>query len=197
MKRIIYSLLALTLFLTGAMATQGAEKYEQYLNSIKTLSGDFSQTNSRGQSAQGKIQISRPGRMRLSYAPPSSLLIVADGTWLVTKDIQADEVNYVSLENTPAAFILRPHVQFSGDVIITSIVPKDNNTTEISLIRAEDPEAGYITLIFQDNPISLKGWRVTDAQGETRVVLSNVQPNVHLPQGLFQIERPNLIQRIF
>lgn len=197
MKKIIYSLFVLTLSLTGAMAVEGTEKYESYLNEIKTLSGTFNQINSRGQTAQGEIQISRPGKMRLSYAPPSNLLIVANGKWLVTKDPLADEVNYVSLENTPAAFILRPQVRFNGDVAVTNIVPKDDGTTEISLIRTEDPEAGYITLIFEDNPISLKGWRITDAQGETRVMLSNMRSNIQLPAGIFQIESPNLIQRIF
>lgn len=190
--------MALCLSLKSAMAAEGTEKYENYLNGLKTLAGDFTQVDSQGKTAQGKIQISRPGRMRLSYDPPSSLLIVADGKWLITKDTQADEVNYVSLENTPAAFILRPQVRFSGDAAITSIVPNDNGTTEISLIRTEDPDAGYITLVFQDNPVSLKEWSVVDAQAiKTRVVLSNIQSNIQLPPGLFYIERPNLIQQIF
>lgn len=198
MKKIIYALFALSLVPVGAMATEGTEKYEAYLNGLKTLAGDFTQINSRGQTAQGKIQISRPGKMRLAYSPPSSLLIVADGKWLITKDKQADEINYVSLENTPAAFILRPHVRFSGDVAITSIVPKDDNTTEISLVRRDDPDAGYITLVFQDNPVELKEWSVVDAQGvTTRVVLSNIQSNIQLPAGLFHIESPNLLQQIF
>ena len=197
MKKVFYTLIALSLSIKAAMAMESTAKYENYLNGIKTLAGDFTQISNKGHRAQGKIQISRPGKMRLAYTPPSYLLIVADGKWLITKDRQADEVNYVSLENTPAAFILRPRVRFSGDVAITSVVPIDNNTTEISLIRREDPDAGYITLIFQDNPIELKGWRVTDPQGETQVVLSNMQANIQLPGGLFHIESPNLFQQIF
>src|SRR3990167_1429141 len=198
MKKLIYTFIALSLSLKGAMAMEGTEKYENYLNALKTLAGDFTQINSQGNTAQGKIQISRPGKMRLSYNAPSSLLIVADGKWLITKDTQADEINNVSLENTPAAFILRPHVRFGGDVAITNIIPKDNNTTEISLIRTEDPDAGYITLVFQDNPVALKEWSVIDAQGvETRVALSNLKSNVQLPANLFHFETPNLIQQIF
>lgn len=196
----IYMIIALILSLKGvvAMESKGTERYENYLNNLKTLSGDFTQINSKGQQAEGKIQISRPGKMRLSYKPPSSLLIVADGKWLITKDTQADEVNYVSLDNTPAAFILRPHIHFSGDVAITNIIPRENNTTEISLVRRDEPESGYITLVFQDNPVSLKEWSVVDAQGiETRVVLSNIQSNIQLPENLFYIESPNLIQQIF
>lgn len=198
MKKLFYTFMTLSFFLKGAFAMEGTQKYENYLNSVQTLSGDFTQINSRGQTSTGKIQISRPGKMRLTYNPPSGLLIVADGKWLITYDRQADEVNYVSLENTPAAFILRPQVRFSGDVAITQIIPKQDNTTEISLIRTDDPDSGYITLVFEDNPVSLKEWSVMDAQGiTTRVVLSNMQTNVQLPAGLFHIESPNLIQQIF
>jgi len=198
MKTLFYIFMSLSLCLKGAFAAVDTQKYENYLNSLKTLSGDFSQSNSQGQTSTGKIQISRPGKMRLTYNPPSNLLIVADGKWLITYDRQADDVNYVSLENTPAAFILRPQVRFSGDVAITHIIPKEDNTTEISLIRRDDPEAGYITLVFEDDPIALKEWSVIDAQGiTTRVVLSNVETNIQLPEGLFHIESPNLIQQIF
>jgi outer membrane lipoprotein-sorting protein len=183
--------------LTNVYATHDPKAYEDYLNSLKTLSGEFSQVNSKGQKATGTIQISRPGKMRLTYDPPSPLLIVSNGKWLITYDRQADDVNYVSLENTPAAFILRPNIRFSGDVAITGVEPKEGETA-ISLVRKEEPEAGYITLVFNDDPISLKEWSVIDAQGiETRVSLSKLQQNIKLPADLFKIESPNLLQQIF
>jgi outer membrane lipoprotein-sorting protein len=197
LRQIAYGLITLALCLKSAIAVEETQKYENYLNSVKTLSGQFTQVNSKGQKATGLIQISRPGKMRLTYNPPSPLLIVADGKWLITKDREADEVNYSSLDKTPAAFILRPHIRFSGDVEVTNIVPK-GETTEISLIRKEEPDAGYITLVFNDNPIALREWSVIDPQGiETRVLLSQLQENVNLPAGLFKIDSPNLLQQIF
>lgn len=197
MKLFAYTLTILSLSLVNVLASEDTQNYERYLNALKTLSGDFTQTNSKGSTVTGTIQISRPGKMRLTYNSPSSLLIVANGKWLITKDTESDQVDYVSLDKTPAAFILRPHIRFSGDVEITNVVPK-GELTEISLIRKEEPDAGYITLVFQDNPIALKEWSVIDAQGvETRVTLSNLKSNVQLPADLFQFETPNLIQQIF
>jgi len=178
-------------------AAPETQKYENYLNSLKTLSGEFIQVNSKGQKASGTIQISRPGKMRLDYNPPSSLLIVSDGKWLITYDKEAQETSYVSLENTPASFILRPHIRFSGDVAVIGIVPKGEET-EISLVRKDEPDTGYLSLVFKEHPVSLKEWSVVDAQGvETRVGLSNIQTNIKLPPELFMIESPNLIQQIF
>lgn len=197
MKKVIFTLIILVLSLKSVAALEETQKYEDYLNALKTLEGEFTQISSKGQTLTGIIQIFRPGRMRLTYNPPSSLLIVADGKWLITKDREADEVDYTSLEKTPAAFILRPHVRFSGDVEVTNVVPRDE-TTEVSLIRKEEPDAGYITLVFKDNPVALKEWSIIDSQGiETRVILSKVQTNVDLPSGLFHIKKPNLLQQIF
>ncbi len=196
-KKIACTLVILGLSLKSANALTQTQQYEDYLNALKTLSGEFTQINNNGQTVTGRIEISRPGKMRLTYNPPSSLLIVADGKWLITKDTAADQVDYVSLDKTPAAFILSPHINFDRDVQITSIVPKDE-TTEISLIRKEEPDAGHITLVFQEDPVALKAWSVTDAQGaETRVILSETQLNVPLDPNQFFIESPNLIQQIF
>lgn len=189
--------ICLGLFSQTAQAKNNTADYERYLNSITTLSGNFRQTNSKGHRAEGVIKISRPGKMRLDYGPPSPLLIVADGKWLITYDKEQDEVNYLTLDKTPASFILRPHIQFGGDVTVTSFIPK-GATTEISLVRTEDPDAGYITLVFDNKPISLKEWTIVDPQGvETTVQLSRLQPNVKLPAEIFRINSPTLIQRLF
>ncbi len=196
-KKIAYILIVLSLSFKNAIALEATQQYENYLNELQTLTGNFTQISSKGQTVTGTIQISRPGKMRLTYAPPSSLLIVADGKWLITMDTAADQVDYVSLDKTPAAFILSPNVNFNRDVEVTNIVPK-NGTTEISLIRKEEPEAGYITLVFQENPLALKEWSIIDPQGaETRVVLSKTELNVPLDPGLFFVKSPSLIQQIF
>lgn len=192
---ILFSILGF--FVGHTSAFTEIQQYENYLNEVKTLSGNFTQINSKGQTVTGTIQISRPGKMRLTYNPPSSLVIVADGKWLITKDREADQVDYISLDKTPAAFILKSHIKFSGDVEVTNVVPKEN-ATEVSLIRKEDPEAGSINLVFQESPVALKEWSVVDAQGiETRVILSNIKSNVQLSPTLFAIESPSIIQQIF
>lgn len=197
LKKIFLSLVIFGLDLEVACAFEGARKFENYLNSLKTLSGNFTQVNSKGGVQTGQIQISRPGKMRLTYNPPSSLLIVADGKWLITYDKDADQVDYVSLENTPAAFILSPQVRFSGDVEVTNIISKGTKT-EVSLIRKDEPDSGYITLVFEDDPMALKEWSVVDPQGiTTRVILSQVQQDIPLSPALFKIQNPSLLQQIF
>lgn len=197
MKNIFAVLLCFLFSLSLAKAEEDTKKYEDYLNSLKTLEGTFTQTNSKGHKSHGKVYISRPGKMRLTYHPPSSLLIVADGKWLVTYDRENEDINYVSLDNTPAALILRPHVCFTGDVAITSVVRRED-TTEISLVRRAEADMGTLSLVFTHSPITLKEWSVIDNQGiETRVKLSALKANKPVSPLLFKIESPNLMQQIF
>lgn len=197
MKIALYAFLMVSLFLRIAIAHDETKKYEDYLNEIKTLSGDFTQVNNKGCEATGKIEISRPGKMRLTYNPPSSLLIIANGEWLMTLDQEANEVDYTSLDKTPAVFVLRPHIQFHEDLEVTNLIPK-GDITEISLMSKEAQDIGTLTLIFRNNPITLEGWRILDAQGvETRVMLSRVKTNINLSSERFMIKDPSLMQQIF
>lgn len=172
--------------------------YETYLNNMKTLTGDFKQTASNGTIHSGKLHLSRPGKMRLNYNPPSPLLVVADGEWLITYDKELDETNYVSLENTPAEFILRPHIEFGDDVKVLSVVPQNEDTLAITLAKADNMEEGQITLVFDTNPVSLREWTVIDGQGaQTQVVLSNLQLNTAVSDSLFKFNKPNLAEKLF
>jgi len=188
----------LLLLTTSLCAHPDVRKYESYLNGLKTLSGTFTQNAPGGTPLTGDIQIWRPGRMRLDYHAPAKLLIVADGTWVMTYDKDLEERNYVSLDNTPAAFILKDNIAFNDKSVgLTSVVEGDNQT-EISLIRKEDPDSGALTLVFQETPLALKEWSVIDPQGlETRVTLQGIKENISLKPGLFIFRTPNVAEQVF
>ena len=51
---------------------------QAYLNEIHTLKARFLQVSGNGAQAEGSAYLSRPGRLRLDYDPPSPLLVVAE-----------------------------------------------------------------------------------------------------------------------
>ena len=49
---------------------------------------------------------------------------------------------------------------------------KGKGTVRLTIERSEAPEDGSLTLVFEDNPLTLRQWSVRDAQGgETHVSL--------------------------
>lgn len=160
-------------------------RVEAYLNTITTLKAQFLQINAEGNIAKGAVYLRRPGRARFEYEPPAQILVVADGTWLVFHDKELDETTRLPLYSTPVSVLLQENVSFSGDVTVVS-VEKQANTLRINLIDADEPEEGGITLVFESNPLKLRKWLVTDAQGNTTSIsLSDMERGVKIKPELF------------
>lgn len=160
-------------------------RVEAYLNGIKSFKGRFLQVGPDGGIAQGQVFMRRPGNMRFQYDPPTPLLIVADGTWLVIWDKKLDQVDRVPLSSTPIDFLVQREVKLTGRVRVKS-VEKQTGLLALTVYDNDRKDDGEITLIFNAEPLDLRQWVVTDTQGlQTRVSLFEVESNIPLDIKLF------------
>lgn len=167
------------------------KRVEDYFNTIRTLKADFIQTFNDGRIAKGTLALARPGKMRLQYAPPNKDMLVADGAFVHVWDSQAKTSSSVPLGTSLADVILRDTFHFDGDIAVTQMRYYPS-MMEIDLVQKDSPAAGTLTLEFQDNPLVLRNWRVTDAQGlQTRVALLNEDVNSKIPSGTFYYRDPD------
>lgn len=166
------------------------KRAEEYLGGIKTMRSQFLQVSDDGSVARGTFSLSRPGRMRIDFDPPSQNFIVADGSFVYFWDAEIKEQSNAPIGSTMADFLLRPDLRLSGDVVVTK-VEKGPGAVEITLAQAKDPGLGRLTLVFEDRPYSLRKWRVLDAQGlTTEVALQNPEFGVSLDKDLFVFRNP-------
>jgi outer membrane lipoprotein-sorting protein len=142
---------------------------EDYLNGLHTLRARFTQTNADGTQDHGVMWLERPGRARIEYAPPTDVLVVADGTWLIYYDAELDQVSHVPIDTGPFRFLLEDHVNLSGDVAVTSLA-RSGGIARITLADPENPGEGRVTLVFEESPLKLRQWEVLDAQGFLTIV---------------------------
>ena len=156
-----------------------------YLNGIRTLQGRFVQIAPDGNVTQGDVFLRRPGRMRFKYDPPTPVLIVADGVWLVLWDKELDQVDRVPLSATPLAFLIRDEVSF-GDPIVIRKFDRQPSLLKVTVFDKRREDESEITLIFSDQPLTLRQWVVTDPQLlQTRVSLYDIETNIPLDIKLF------------
>jgi len=146
------------------------EKVQDYLNAISTLRARFMQVTSQGNFAQGEFMLARPGRMRIDYDPPVPVLIVSDGTLVMYKDEELDQLSYVPLSTLPASMFIGETVNFFGDDLLITDFEHEKGALRLTLQRSEDPMEGSLTLVFSTAPLALKKWSVIDAQGITTTV---------------------------
>jgi outer membrane lipoprotein-sorting protein len=169
---------------------------EAYLNSFTTMKARFTQIAPDGGLSEGSVYMRRPGRLRFEYDPPVPLLIVADRVWLILYDSQLDQVDRLPLWSTPISILVDDKVRLSEKVNVIGI-ERNPGALRITLEDKERPEEGQLTLVFTDDPIALRSWVVTDAQGlETTVALSAIETGVTLDPRLFVfLDKPEIPQK--
>ena len=160
-----------------------------YLNKIDTLQARFLQIDGRGGVAEGDLYVDRPGKMRLAYDPPTPILIVADGSYVIYVDLELGEPSYLDIDDTPAGFLLEPDWSFTDDDVIVKNILRQPGVIEITASRADDPSAGDLTFVFSDGPFELRQWRVKDTQSqEVTVTLFETKTGLAFDSNLFRYE---------
>lgn len=166
-------------------------RIENYLNQLKNISANFMQVDDQGGMMRGQIAIQRPGKMRVTYDPPSHDFIIADGSNVhIWNDDLKSQTN-VDQQSSLAEFVLRDPVRLADDVAITSF-KRFPAKLELTLVQADDPAAGELTLVFEDKPLLLRQWRVRDPQGHTTGVnLENERMDVSFDPHIFVFTPPS------
>ena len=142
--------------------------------------------------AEGRIILSRPGNMRIEYDPPVPVLMVASGFLFMFHDRDLLQTSYLPVSATPVAFLLEEKIELSGDVTITRF-ERGPASLRLTLIETGAEDAGSLTLTFEDAPLRLVKWQVTDAQGnDVEVALLEPKFGVEVDEDLFSLVDPAL-----
>ena len=166
------------------------QRAEDYFNSIDSIRAAFFQTSSEGGTAEGVFYLSRPGRLRIEYLPPTPVLIVGDGLLLHFHDTELGQVNDWPIFDTPLGALSADEVKFNEDLVVTGF-RRRSGALAITLVKREDPGLGSLTLYFSEAPMELKQWKVIDAQGlVTTVALFDAETNIALDNRLFVFDDP-------
>ena len=198
LKAICFALCATILFQVPAGATNkpipivlsdeqkaAVMRVNDYINSFTTLRGEFIQTSDKGQSVKGVVMLSKPGKIRFDYAPPSPLLIVSDGKWLTIKNKIKERGDQVPLKATPLRLIVAPKIDLLAETSVLSVEEADG-ITSLAIADKKDELGGYIVLIFDNNQNTLQQWIIVDGKGRrTTVQFANLEMDVQLNQKLF------------
>jgi outer membrane lipoprotein-sorting protein len=168
-------------------------KVQTHLSAVQSMTANFVQTDAKGRSARGTVQLKRPGRIRFQYSG-NDLLLVANGSRLYFLDYSVGQKSSWDLNKTPLGLLLSANPYINR---IAKIVPQSD--PRILLVRARDarrPEFGTLLLAFVRNPgapggLLLEGWTSIDAQNKrTTIKLDNQRYNVAVPESAFRFDEP-------
>lgn len=163
---------------------------EKYFNGVRSIKSDFYQVSQNGAAAEGTFLMKKPNKMRLKYTT-QPVEIVADGYYLIFHDKKLEQVTYLDLDDNPASLIMKDSLSFEKENLEIENVERENGLISLTVYRKNQPQTGKITLVFKDRPLTLKQWRVEDAQGvSTLVTLMDTDFNIPLEDALFKFKDP-------
>lgn len=169
----------------GAADASVINRVENYLNSITTLRASFLQVAPDGSVSEGMLYLARPGRVRIEYDPPATVLMVSDGARLIYLDREIGQVSELPLSSPLAQILLRKQISL-GDNLEVVGMERQAGVLRVTLAGKGDPGAGTVTLVFNDNPLALRQWLVRDGQGlVTRVTLMETWFGLPIDSALF------------
>lgn len=182
--------------LVAAAPTPSADlqQVQRHLQSLTTMTADFSQTDRNGRVLTGTLTLKQPGRIRFQYQQGVPFLIVADGGALTFIDYSVKQVQRWPVRNSPLGVLIDP----SRDIARYARVAPTANDRVLS-VEANDPrhpEYGRITLVFAREAsgpagLALQGWVALDSQGNrTTVRLSNQRFGVAVGDEQFRWNDP-------
>ena len=167
---------------TAADQQAVVREVEAYFNGIHTLEASFRQTAADGGVSTGKLFIDRNrDAMRFDYDPPSKVLLIAPGDWrLIFYDGSIQQVNVIPIGETPLGFLLSDKVDLNADVTVQAVEERPGEV-DVALVRTKEPDQGRVVLTLARDPLRLKSWAVTDAQGLTTVIeLEQIRTGIEL-----------------
>jgi outer membrane lipoprotein-sorting protein len=165
------------------------DKATAYLQGLGQVQGRFAQTDARGAVTHGTVMIKRPGKARFDYDAPSGLVVASDGHNVTVYDQRLKTFDRYPLGSTPLSLFLAKNVRLDQGVVITRVARVPGGFTLTARDGRKQAE-GQVTLTFSDDPLALREWTLTDAQGQTtRVSVEYLRPAT-LADSLFVIRDP-------
>ncbi len=166
------------------------EKISGFFNRFQTLTGQFTQIGPRGNVAYGVFYVSKPGKMRFEYHPPSPYLIVSDGTWLIIKNKKNQRTDYYPLSATPLKLVLSRKVDLANQAKILEVANK-NGWITLTLADKNRSVPGQLSLVYNEAKAAVEQWTIIDGQGRrTTITLSELATGGQHDEALFRVKRP-------
>ncbi len=141
-------------------------RVQAWLDHLHGLRARFLQTWPDNAVSEGVALFDPPGRLRLDYAPNDRMVLVASGGRIVVRDATVGSVTRMPARASTLGLLLDGRIELTGDRIRVTDVQQVPGRVQLTLVRAVNPGAGQLTLVFDDmaGGLVLSSLQATDAE---------------------------------
>ena len=187
MKKLFISVFLLFIFVSHAASNEIMTKISNNWNQIKSMSGDFQQTDTDGNISHGKFYFLKPHHSKFEYInKPEN--IVTNQRLIRIIDNDGYQIDSYPIGNNIIKKILSEEVQLSEDFDIRDIKLEDK-FYELSLFLDQETSAGRATFYFDKNNLDLKKWEILDEfENKTVLEFTKIKKNIFISKNLFVVK---------
>ena len=179
--------LALAMAIPAFAERISLNEISRYLNSLTTVTSEFTQVNPDGTISTGTVYIQRPGRVRFEYNNDRTLVLASGGNVAIFDGKSNSGPHQYPLSQTPLSIILDANINLSRANMVIGHT-EQNNATIVTAQDPQRPQNGNIQMVFS-SPTELRQWIVTDDTGaKTTVILGEMQKGGSIPASRFSIQ---------
>ncbi len=144
------------------------DRVQAWLDNLHGLRARFLQTWPDNAVSEGTALFDPPGRLRLDYAPNDRMVLVANDGRIVVSDAATGSVTRSPAHASALGLLLDGRIDLLGGGIRVTSVQQVPGRLQLTLVRAANPGAGQLTLVFDDTPsggLALSSLQALDAEG--------------------------------
>ncbi len=169
-----------------ANSNENRERIINYLENFFSLSSDFVQVNNSGDVLSGKLYVSRPGKFRIEYNQ-IPLILISDSKRLASINKELKNISFHSFDQLPVNVLLFRRLSVN-EIKILNLVESEN-TLSIDVVNSKFEDKGFINIIFEIRPFSMKKWTIfKNDRTKTEVFFDSLILDRKLSPKLFDIE---------
>ncbi len=184
-KKLTSSILMLLLLETQAFAGQSFVQINEFLNSFQNLQADFSQVDSEGEMASGKIFIQKPGKIKISYETPEKSDIIIKNSTLIHQDHELETTSYLNVKNHILSEMFKDHIKIENLNPKIAYVKGSEVALEMNSVSLQNvDETESFLIVFKNGQIS-QILRSAHNNVSIAMDIKNIKTLIKLPKEVF------------
>ncbi|MCC8483029.1 MAG: outer membrane lipoprotein carrier protein LolA [Rickettsia endosymbiont of Labidopullus appendiculatus] len=168
---------------------QSIDQLKIYLREIKSIAVDFTQEDSAGNQAKGKLLINKPAKFCCNYYPPFPLVIIGNANYVSVYDYDMKHVSRIKAEENVFNFLLEDSIDFDKYFKIESTIDRDN-MFEITIYHTLSERRSQIT--FDKETKQMKMFKILEDGNVITIKFNHIAKVQNFDDDLFKLKHPDI-----
>lgn len=159
-----------------------------YAKEIKSVAIDFKQTDSEGNTAEGKLLIDKPFKFRCNYYAPFPLVIIGNKNYLSVYDYEMEEVSRVNANENIFRFLLMDDVEIEKYFDIEKVISKSKMIKFVLYHRESDKRS---IVVFDERTKQITQMEIVEGASITSIKFDQAVQVGSFNSDLFILKNPD------